>query len=175
MDRSPRDRTGTEPLSDLTLHDAAALYAVSARTLAQHIRCGQLPAYKTAGATGRQWRITRDALDAAGYPPRVPPTATDAPEHPLVAELRRELSAARRSVAAERRRAEDADRRLGHGMLECGRLRAALAGATGEERHSPEAELDVDAARWLVAAVRGGTGNQRQPSGAGSVAQAHSD
>ena len=175
MDRSPRDRTDTEPASDLTLHDAAALYAVSARTLAQHIRCGQLSAYKTAGATGRQWRVTREALDAAGYPVRVPPTAVDAPEHPLVAELRRELSAARRSVAAERRRAEDADRRLGHAMLECGRLRAALAATTDQERRSQEPDLEPDAARWLVSAVRGGSGDQRQSSRAGSPSQAHSD
>ena len=143
--------------ADLTLHDAAALYAVSPRTLAQHIRCGQLPAYKTAGATGRQWRVTREALDAAGYPVRMPP------EDPLVAELRRELSAARRSAAAERRRAEDADRRLGHAMMECGRLRAALAVANGSDL--PPAEIDLDSAtsRWLVSAVRDRSPSTDQP------------
>jgi len=154
MDRSPRDRSSTEPPSDLTLHDAAALYAVSARTLAQHIRCGQLPAYKTAGATGRQWRVTRDALDAAGYPARVPPAVTDAPEHPLVAELRRELSAARRSAAAERRRAEDVDRRLGHALLECGHLRAALDAAYGKDQPPAEVNLNSATTRWLLSAVR---------------------
>ncbi len=69
MDSSPQELVA-EPLTDLTLHEAAEQYAVSARTLAQHIRCGQLPAYKTAGATGPQWRVTREALDAAEYPRR---------------------------------------------------------------------------------------------------------
>ena len=158
---SSQDREPAEPPSDLTLHDASALYAVSARTLAQHIRCGQLPAHKTAGATGREWRVTRDALKAAGYPVRVPPTASDSPEPPLVAELRCELSAARRSAAAERRRAEDADRRLGHALLECGRLRAALAAATGENHRPIEVHLDSQATRWLVDAA-GGDAQQRQ-------------
>lgn len=136
--------------SDLSLHEAAAQYAVSARTLSQHIRCGQLPAYKTAGSTGREWRVTTDALSAAYAPRRLPEPA----EHPLVAELQRELRAARRAAAAERRRAEDADRRLGHALLECGRLRAALAAATGTQ--SPPSEVDVTAAEAseVVRAVR---------------------
>lgn len=176
MDRSLRDRTSPEPLSDLTLHDAAALYAVSARTLAQHIRCGRLPAYKTAGATGRQWRVTRDALDAAGYQARVPPTATEEPEHPLVTQLRREVSAARRLAAAERHRAEDLDRRLGHAMLECGRLSAALMAGTGQEHRSPEPDLNPSAANWLVTAVRGGSGQQPRTSDTtGQTTPAYSD
>jgi len=152
---SSQDREHAEPPSDLTLYDAAEIYAVSARTLAQHIRCGQLPAYKTAGPTGREWRVTRDALDVAGYAARVVPRESDAPEPPLVVALRRSLSAARRSAAAERRRAEDADRRLGHAMLECGRLRAALAAATGESHRPIEVDLDSKTARWLVDAARG--------------------
>ncbi len=158
MDTSPQELVA-EPLTDLTLHEAAEQYAVSARTLAQHIRCGQLPAYKTAGATGRQWRVTREALDAADYPRRTAPAA-DGPEHALVVELRRELAAARRAVAAERRRAEDADRRLGHAMLECGRLRAALAAASGGA--SKQVDLTSDEARWLVNAVRGASPEQRR-------------
>ena len=141
-----------EPASDLTLHDAAALYAVSARTLAQHIRRGQLDAYKTAGATGREWRVTTEALSAA-YPNRQQPDA-DAPEHPVVVQLRRELDAARRATAAERRRAEDADRRLGHALLECGRLRTALAAATGSQSAPTEVDLTAAEAREVVRAVR---------------------
>ena len=141
-----------EPASDLTLHDAAALYAVSARTLAQHIRCGQLPAYKTAGATGREWRVTKEALSAA-YPLRQLPGA-DAPKHPLVVQLRRALDAARRAAAAERRRAEDADRRLGHALLECGRLRTALAAATDTGSAPTEVDLTAAEAREVVRTVR---------------------
>ena len=152
MASDAHDLSTAEPAGDLTLHDAAALYAVSARTLAQHIRCGQLPAYKTAGATGREWRVSQDDLVAAGYPLRQPPGATDAPESPRVVQLRRELEAARRAAAAERRRAEDADRRLGHALLECGRLRTALATA----RVGTTFEVDLTSAEALevVRAVR---------------------
>jgi excisionase family DNA binding protein len=148
MDGTTQDG-GPDSTGDLTLHEAAALYAVSARTLAQHIRCGQLPAYKAAGATGREWRVNRDDLVAAGYLPR--PPAPVAVEPPLVTELRRELSTARRAAAAERRRADDLDRRLGHAMLEAGRLRAALPAATGES-HRPSVDLESQSARSLVSA-----------------------
>lgn len=152
MDSAPHSHGPAEPVGDLTLAEAAEQYAVSARTLALHIRCGQLPAYKTGGATGRQWRVTRDALDGAGYPPRTAPTVTG-PEHPLVVQLRRELAAAHRAATAERRRAEDADRRLGHVMLECGRLRAALAAATGGKDRPAQVDLNADEARRLLDAV----------------------
>ena len=160
MDSDPPDASAVEPASDLTLHDAAAVYAVSARTLAQHIRRGQLPAYKTAGATGREWRVTQDALVAAGYRRRQPPGATDAPEPPLVVQLRRELEAARRAAVAERHRAEDTDRRLGHALLECGRLRSALAAATGAGDESKQLDLTSTEARWVVKAVRHGSSEQ---------------
>jgi len=152
VERPSSDRTNAEPPSDLTLQHAAALYAVSARTLAQHVRCGQLPAYKTAGATGREWRVKKEALSAA-YPYRQQPGA-DAPEHPLVVQLRGELVAARRAAAAERRRAENADRRLGHALLECGRLRTALAAATGTQNAPTEVDLTATEAREVVRAAR---------------------
>ena len=150
MDGDQHDANVADPACDLSLHEAAAVYAVSARTLAQHIRCGQLPAYKTAGATGREWRVTREAL-AVAYELR---QLAEAPEHPLVLQLRRELDAARRAAAAERRRAEDADRRLGHALLECGRLRTALAVATGTEGPPAEVDLTAAEAREIVQAVR---------------------
>ena len=150
------------PAQDLSLHDAALAYEISARTLAQHVRCGQLPAYKTHGVTGRQWRITREALDAAGYRPR-PMPATAAEEDPLVTRLRRELVTSRRAVAAERRRADDLDRHLGHALLECGRLRAQLTAATSPEAGPTELDLVSVEARSLVEAARRTTKRQ-QPS-----------
>jgi hypothetical protein len=152
MDSEPHDVHTDDPACDLSLHEAAALYTVSARTLAQHIRCGQLAAYKTAGATGREWRVTREAL-AAAYASRQQPAA-DGADHPLLAQLRRELDAARRAASAERRRAEDADRRLGHALLECGRLRSALAAATGAQTPATEVDLTAAEAREVVRAVR---------------------
>ncbi len=50
---------------DLTLREAADLYDVTVKTLALHLRCDQLVGYKSRGATGREWRVTRDALDDA--------------------------------------------------------------------------------------------------------------
>ena len=150
MDSDPHDADATDLACDLSLHEAAAIYAVSARTLAQHIRCGQLSAYKTAGATGREWRVTRGALSAA-YALRQP---SEPLEHPLVQQLRRDLAAARRAAAAERRRAEDADRRLGHALLECGRLRTALNAATDIEGPPAEVDLTASEAREVVRAVR---------------------
>jgi len=166
MDGPPHDAPAARPLSDLTLHQAAELYAVSARTLAQHIRCGRLPACKTTGAHGREWRVTRGALAAAGYLPRQPAAAGDVAEPPLVGQLRREASAARRSAAAERRRAEDADRRLGHALLECGRLRAALAAATAPQGACTQADLDSAEARWVMDAFRAAPTEQRSSQGA---------
>ena len=163
MDGSRHEASAAGQLSDLTLHEAAEQYAISARTLAQHIRCGQLPAYKTAGATGREWRITRDALDAAGYPARQPPPTDSAAEPALVRDLRRELNAARRAAAAERRKAEDTDRRLGQALLECGRLRAALAKANGEQDTVPQLDLTSAEARWVVNSFSGVATGERQP------------
>lgn len=60
--------TDSDADADLILHDAALRYDVTARTLAQHIRCGQLPAYKTRGTTGREWRVTPAALRASRLP-----------------------------------------------------------------------------------------------------------
>ncbi len=162
MDSAPQDPTPPDPVDDLgqtddlSLTDAAALYAVSARTLAQHIRCGTLPAHKTPGATGRQWRVTRTDLDAAGYTLRPTPTpdeATTAAADPLVTQLRRQLHATQREAAAERRRADDLDRRLGHAMLEAGHLRAALSRATGATP-DPTIDLEAQTTRQLVRAVR---------------------
>jgi len=153
MDSAPHDLTPPDAVDDLSLTEAAALYAVSARTLAQHIRCGQLPAHKTAGAAGREWRVTRTDMNAAGYARRPDPTPTDVPDDPVVTQLRRELTSARRTAAGERRRADDLDRRLGHALLEAGRLRAALAAATGEPSR-PTIALEPQSARWLFSAVR---------------------
>ena len=140
---------------DLTLREAAQLYDVTVKTLGQHLRCGQLVGHKSRGAAGREWRVTRDALDEAGYRPRVEVGEVGRPEGDELVRLHQELGAAKRVASAERRRADDLDRRLGHALLECGRLRTALAAAVGE--HEPaEPDLDPGTARWLISAVTGG-------------------
>ena len=47
-------------------------------------------------------------------------------------------------------------------MLECGRLRAALATATGTPPRPDDEPIDLDAARWLINTVREGASEQRQ-------------
>lgn len=140
---------------DLTLREAAELYQVTVKTLAHHLRCGQLLGHKTGGATGREWRVTRGALDDAGYRARADGAAEGSPAAEEVARLREDLRAARRAVSAERRRADDLDRRLGHALLECGRLRTALTLAAGGQEPA-EPDLDPGTARWLITAITGG-------------------
>lgn len=140
---------------DLTLREAAELYDVTVKTLALHLRCGQLVGHKSRGAAGREWRVTREALDAAGYQPRVATGDVSVPGLDELARLRQELTAARRAASAERRRADDLDGRLGHALLECGRLRTALSAAEGQEERV-EPDLDAGTGRWLLAAITGG-------------------
>jgi predicted DNA-binding transcriptional regulator YafY len=135
-----------ETLADLTLREAAELYDVTVKTLVQHLRCGQLVGYKSRGAAGREWRVTRDALDDAGYRLRAQAAGAALSEGNELAQLRQQLDTAKRTASAERRRADDLDRRLGHALLECARLRAALAAATGEQDETPSA-LDSGSAR----------------------------
>ena len=147
------------PDGDLSLRDAARLYDVSARALAQQMRFGVLAGYKTRGAAGREWRVSRTSMEDEGYRRR---GATGLMTHAdELSRLREDLAAAQRLAAAERRRADDLDRRLGHALLESGRLRTALAAATGDAQ-ATEAALDADAARWLIAAVTGGSGPRRR-------------
>ena len=130
--------------SDLSLREAAELYDVSLRTLARKARWGEIEAYKVRGPWGHEWRVSPAALEAAGMRTRTarPVTSSGCPQ---VAGLEREVESLRRTVAAERWRAEQADRELGHAMLESGRLRGALARARAAMRNSPDdAEDDSD-------------------------------
>lgn len=109
----------------LSLQEAAARYEVSLRTLGNRVRVGEIYAYKVRGPWGDEWRVTPAALEAFGYQPRTRSVA-DAAADPQVLQLQRELDGARRAAAVERNRAEEADRRLGEALMECGRLRALL-------------------------------------------------
>lgn len=120
---------------DLSLRDAARHYEVSVATLRRQVRSGQVPAYKVRGPWGQEWRVSHQAVGASGYAVR--PVEPD-PEDPHVATLRRELGVLRRVVAVERNRADQADRELGQAMLECGRLRSALARAHTEPARCPD-------------------------------------
>ncbi len=168
-----------EPPTVLTLREAAQLYAVAVHTLSRHVRCGQLAGFKSRGLTGQEWRVTSQAMDEAGYRRRrasagvavedSAATSDDAARE--LARLRRQLAVARRATVGERRRADDLDRRLGHALLECGRLRAALAAARGDEPAS-EPELDRSTARWLISAITDGSAGQAAARTSGQTSPA---
>jgi hypothetical protein len=113
---------------DLSLQEATQLYEVSLRTLRNRVRCGEIPAYKTRGPWGQEWRVNGRTLEAAEYARRPVVLGTDDGD-PRVAALEEELATLRRVVVAERQRADRADGELGYAMLENGRLRSALAKA----------------------------------------------
>ncbi len=165
MDSASPEHGQQEPPAALTLHEAAGLYDVTVKTLSLHLRCGRLSGYKARGAAGREWRVTADAMDQAGYRRRsesvgvIDGQAVSGRDGQELVRLRQQLAVAKRAALAERRRADDLDRRLGHAQLECGRLRSALAAATGDDAAS-EPQLDADSARWLIAAVTGGSTSQ---------------
>lgn len=125
---APRDA-----LEDFSLREASRLYTVELTTLQNLVRRGRIDAYKARGPWGREWRVTRTALEAMGYFTR-PVCESAGGLGERVAQLEKELVAARRTAAAERSRAEEADRRLGEALMESGRLRAALAVAEGRHR-----------------------------------------
>ncbi len=155
-DHEPGGRTTLDDQNcDLSLQEAAQLYDVSLRTLGNRVRWGEIDAYKARGPWGQEWRVTRKALESFGYRRREAPEPTS---DPRTAELERELAAARRAAAAERNRADEADRRLGAALLEVGRLRAALAAA-----------LVVPSPRTLDLTERLPPGPQH-PRGSGSTA-----
>ncbi len=152
---------------DLSLQEAARLYDVPLRTLGNRVRWGEIDAYKTRGPWGHEWRVSTQALEAFGYQRRrVPEGTSEAAPDPRVAELERELAAAGRSVAAERHKAEEADRRLGAALLESGRLRAALAAevARRERAEAQTAALPAERQRGIAIDLTNGTRDSPQPT-----------
>ena len=113
---------------DLSLPEAARRYDVSLRTLRTRARSGRIAAYKVRGRWGHEWRVSERSLEASGLPRRAAPPE-GAASRSRVAYLEEELGAVRRALSTERFRADRANRELGQAMLECGRLRSALAGA----------------------------------------------
>ncbi|MDP9397072.1 MAG: hypothetical protein M3P96_04265 [Actinomycetota bacterium] len=119
------------PDDELSLHEVALHYDIPPALLRRWLRSGRLWGYKVPGRHGDEWRVLVGTLHEAGHAPRPRAGETD----PQVAELRRALHALADILLAERRRADETDRRLGWAHLEIGRLRGRLrrAGAAGDE------------------------------------------
>ncbi len=112
----------------LSVREAAERYGVPLRTMAKRASLGEIEgAVKVRGARGMEWRVPVAALEAYGY--RQSEHQPSAPKDPM-------LEAMRRTAIAERNRADEADRRLGHALLECGRLRARLAEEEARRRYA---------------------------------------
>lgn len=151
--------------ADLSLQEAARLYEVPLRTLGNRVRWGEIDAYKARGPWGYEWRVSTQALEAFGYQRRrVPDGTSEGAPDPRVVELERELAAARRSVAAERHKAEEADRRLGAARLESGRLRATLAAevARRERAEAQTAALPAERQPGIAIDLTNGTSDSPQ-------------
>ncbi len=63
-----------DPDPGISLAEAAHQYGVSARTLCQRLRIGEIPAYKVRGVRGREWRVTPRDLEQFGLVVATEPT-----------------------------------------------------------------------------------------------------
>ncbi len=114
----------------LSPREAAERYGVAQRTLERRLRNGEIDAHKERGVHGWEWRVSVAALEEFGYvlPSDSPPTLV-----PNVDELQVTVRRLRDVAAFERRRAEEADRRLGEAMQQIGRLRSMLRRAEDQQ------------------------------------------
>ncbi|WP_129337956.1 helix-turn-helix domain-containing protein [Cellulomonas endophytica] len=139
---------------DLSLTEAARVYDVPVTTLRRRVGRGEIPAYKVRGVRGYEWRLSRRALDeraaADARTPRGPSASTASAPDPgddrpagCHRVLEQELVALRRAAAAERHRADRADRELGHALLESGRMRSALEQAGRAAERCPDCPVPV--------------------------------
>lgn len=115
-----------DPNVELSLAEAAHRYGLSLRMLSQRVRFGEIPAFKVRGVRGREWRVRPRELEQLGLVAVPGRQAADEPADREMALLRRHVQTLESKLAAERHRAALLDQRLGHALLECGRLRAAL-------------------------------------------------
>ena len=110
----PDDR----PEEFLSPREAAQRYELAAQTLVSRLRVGAVPGYKVRGPRGREWRVSTRVLEGNGYLPRQPRPVDQVPD---VAALEATVRELRRTVAFERRRADELDGLLGQASLEIGR------------------------------------------------------
>ncbi len=120
-----------DPNVEISLAEAAHRYGVSLRTLSQRVRLGQIPACKVRGVRGREWRVLPRDLEQFGLVAVCDRLVADAPADDEGVLLRRHVQTLESRLAAEQHRAAPLDQRLGHAMMECGRLRAALRRQSG--------------------------------------------
>ncbi len=151
MSEQPQNSHSEE---DLSLAQAAERYQVSIRTLGQRVRLGEIAAHKNRGPWGQEWRIKPKAMEAFGYHP---PTADTSAEPSQIADpsrLMATVDALTRAVAAERNRADQANKRLAEALDEL----TALGAERARERrdvidldavHSPREKGDQPARRLL--------------------------
>ncbi len=125
--------------TDLSLREAARLYDLSLTTLGRRLRNGEIEAYRSEGPQRGEWRVSAKALEAFGYRRRAasePVPTEEASDARRINRLEREVLAARRAAAAERRRSDQLSREHDEALTEIARLRAALAAETSRRVHA---------------------------------------
>ncbi len=125
--------------SDLSLQEAARLYDLSPKTLGRRLRNGEIEAYRSEGPQRGEWRVSTRALEAFGYrrrPAPEPASKDNTPDPIRIKKLEREVLAAQRAAVAERRRADQLDRKLDEALTEIAQLRAALAAESSRRVHA---------------------------------------
>ncbi len=135
--------------ADLSLREAAHRYRVSLRTLSQRVRVGEIPAHKVRGLRGPEWRLSPRDLEQAGLVAAAEPPVAHEAMDPEIALLRQHVQALESKLAAQRHRAALLDQRLGHTLLECGRLRAALTRQTETTNDDLRHAVPPQSQRWL--------------------------
>jgi hypothetical protein len=116
---------------ELSVQQAADQFELSASSLVQRLRLGEVKARKVRGLHGYEWRVTASALETIGYRRRsFPPSAAELDaEH-----LQRQLKRLRKALKAERQRSAEQQAGLQRIATELRALEQALAAGAGSSR-----------------------------------------
>ncbi len=115
---------------ELTVKQAADQFALSASSLVQRLRLGEIEARKVRGPHGDEWRVTGSVLEALGYRRRNSPPGAAVLD---AEQFRRHLQRLRKALKAERQRCASQQAGLERIQTELLALEEALAETGGRK------------------------------------------
>jgi hypothetical protein len=118
---------------ELTVKQAADQFELSASSLVQRLRLGEIEARKVRGPHGDEWRVTGSVLEALGYRRRNSPPGAAVLD---AEQFRRHLQRLRKALKAERQRCASQQAGLERIQTELLALEEALA-ETGGRKGGP--------------------------------------